>query len=366
MNVSYAEIPADQVLAPIIEGVTPFFPTTQVTMTCETVGAEIHYTLDGSEPTAESTLYESPITLSAQATVKAIAVKDGNISTIASKEFVMMTNVATIAEYKELAAGTEFGFTGNVTVTYVNGRYLYVKDETGSALIYGDTGTEFEFTQGQVLAPNWTAKTKNYNGLLEAETPANLVATNETVEVVPAEMQLNAISTENENEYIIVKNVAIGEPENKNFTITDADENTITGRTNFTNVTHPTDFTVNYDITCVVAEYNGTVQLYPTDYKVHVDPVLLEGVVFADGRNWATWYGDQDLALPEGVTAYVVTGISGDKATVEPLSYIPANVGVCCSTARLLTRLLRLCLTSPMLLPQLLATCSWALPRLRK
>ena len=46
--------------------------------------------------------------------------------------------------------------------------------------------------------------------------------------MVPAEMQLNAISTENENEYIIVKNVAIGEPDNKNFTITDADENTIT------------------------------------------------------------------------------------------------------------------------------------------
>ena len=141
-------------------------------------------------------------------------------------------------------------------------------------------------------------------------------------------MQLNAISTENENEYIIVKNVAIGEPDNKNFTITDADENTITGRTNFTNVTHPTDFTVNYDITCVVAEYNGTVQLYPTDYKVHVDPVLLEGVVFAEGRNWATWYGDQDLALPEGVTAYIVTDISGENATVEALDYIPANVGV--------------------------------------
>lgn len=314
--------------APVIDGENPFFPSTEVTITCAAEGAEIHYTLDGSEPTAQSSLYEAPITLTSETTVKAIAVKGEELSLVVTKEFKKKLAVATIAEYKELAAGTEFGFTGNVTVTYVNGRYLYVKDETGSALIYGDTGTEFEFTQGQVLAPNWTAKTKNYNGLLEAETPANLVATNETVEVVPAEMQLNAISTENENEYIIVKNVAIGEPVNKNFTITDADENTITGRTNFTNVTHPTDFTVNYDITCVVAEYNGTVQLYPTDYKVHVDPVLLEGVVFADGRNWATWYGDQDLALPEGVTAYVVTGISGDKATVEPLSYIPANVGV--------------------------------------
>lgn len=314
--------------APVIDGENPFFPSTEVTITCAAEGAEIHYTLDGSEPTAQSSLYEAPITLTSETTVKAIAVKGEELSLVVTKEFKKKLAVATIAEYKELAAGTEFGFTGNVTVTYVNGRYLYVKDETGSALIYGDTGTEFEFTQGQVLAPNWTAKTKNYNGLLEAETPANLVATNETVEVVPAEMQLNAISTENENEYIIVKNVAIGEPDNKNFTITDADENTITGRTNFTNVTHPTDFSVNYDITCVVAEYNGTVQLYPTDYKVHVDPVLLEGVVFAEGRNWATWYGDQDLALPEGVTAYIVTGISGDKATVEPLSYIPANVGV--------------------------------------
>lgn len=314
--------------APVIDGENPFFPSTEVTITCAAEGAEIHYTLDGSEPTAQSSLYEAPITLTSETTVKAIAVKGEELSLVVTKEFKKKLAVATIAEYKELAAGTEFGFTGNVTVTYVNGRYLYVKDETGSALIYGDTGTEFEFTQGQVLAPNWTAKTKNYNGLLEAETPANLIATNETVEVVPAEMQLNAISTDNENEYIIVKNVTIGEPDNKNFTITDADENTITGRTNFTNVTHPTDFTVNYDITCVVAEFNGTVQLYPTDYKVHVDPVLLEGVVFAEGRNWATWYGDQDLALPEGVTAYIVTDISGDKATVEPLSYIPANVGV--------------------------------------
>ena len=322
--------------APVIDGENPFFPSTEVTITCAAEGAEIHYTLDGSEPTAQSSLYEAPITLTSETTVKAIAVKGEELSLVVTKEFKKKLAVATIAEYKELAAGTEFGFTGNVTVTYVNGRYLYVKDETGSALIYGDTGTEFEFTQGQVLAPNWTAKTKNYNGLLEAETPANLIATNETVEVVPAEMQVNAISTDNENEYIIVKNVAIGEPDNKNFTITDADENTITGRTNFTNVTHPTDFTVNYDITCVVAEFNGTVQLYPTDYKVHVESVLLEGVVFAEGRNWATWYGDQDLALPAGVTAYIVTDISGENATVEALDYIPAETGVLlnCSAAK--------------------------------
>jgi hypothetical protein len=50
-------------------------------------GAEIRYTTDGSTPTAESTLYSEAITLSASATVKAIAIKDGTSSEVASKEF---------------------------------------------------------------------------------------------------------------------------------------------------------------------------------------------------------------------------------------------------------------------------------------
>ena len=327
---------APSLATPVIEGETPFFPTTSVTITCADEDAKIYYTLDGTDPTASGTEFTAPFTLDAEATVKAIAINGNEFSVIASKEFKMKPTVATIAEYKELESGTEFGFTGNVTVTYVNSRYLYVKDETGSALIYGDYGTVFEFTQGQVLEPNWTAKTKVYNGLLEAEKPANLAATNQTVEVVPTEMQVNDISTDNDNEYIIVKNVSITEPEEKNFTITDAENENITGRTNFANVEHPTDLTVNYDITCVVAEHNGTVQLYPTKYDVVVAPVVLTGVSFGEDRNWATWYGDQDLALPAGVTAYIVTDISGENATVEALDYIPAETGVLlnCSAAK--------------------------------
>jgi predicted histone-like DNA-binding protein len=72
--------------APTISGETPFNSSTEVTMTGPD-GAEIRYTTDGSTPTAESTLYSEAITLSASATVKAIAIKDGTSSEVASKEF---------------------------------------------------------------------------------------------------------------------------------------------------------------------------------------------------------------------------------------------------------------------------------------
>jgi hypothetical protein len=74
------------VTAPTISGTKPFADTTQVTLT-EPEGARAYYTTDGSTPTAESTLYTAPFTLSNTTTVKAIAIKDGVSSSVASKTF---------------------------------------------------------------------------------------------------------------------------------------------------------------------------------------------------------------------------------------------------------------------------------------
>ena len=50
----------------------------EITISCETEGASIYYTIDGTEPSAENgTLYEAPFTLAEDATVKAIAVAEG-------------------------------------------------------------------------------------------------------------------------------------------------------------------------------------------------------------------------------------------------------------------------------------------------
>ena len=77
---------AQTVTAPQISGTTPFAETTSVNIQAEQ-GAEIRYTTDGSTPTAESTLYSAPITLSNTAVVKAIAISGGQSSEVASKTF---------------------------------------------------------------------------------------------------------------------------------------------------------------------------------------------------------------------------------------------------------------------------------------
>ncbi|MBG9588227.1 DUF6359 domain-containing protein [Cytobacillus firmus] len=50
---------------------------TAVELSTSTDGAAIHYTVDGTEPTAESTVYSDPIVINEETTIKAVAVKDG-------------------------------------------------------------------------------------------------------------------------------------------------------------------------------------------------------------------------------------------------------------------------------------------------
>lgn len=69
----------DVVAAPVIspDASNTIAPGTQVTISCTTAGAAIHYTVDGTVPTSESAVYSTPITLTQSTTVKAIATKVG-------------------------------------------------------------------------------------------------------------------------------------------------------------------------------------------------------------------------------------------------------------------------------------------------
>lgn len=74
------------VTAPSFAGETQFEESTEVTISGP-ADATIHYTVDGSTPTAESAVYSEPLTFTETTTLKAIAVKDGVSSSVASRTF---------------------------------------------------------------------------------------------------------------------------------------------------------------------------------------------------------------------------------------------------------------------------------------
>jgi len=65
-----------------------FHQETQVSLDCATPGASLHYTLDGSAPTADSPRYTAPVTIRDTCTVAAISVLDGTASAVVTARFV--------------------------------------------------------------------------------------------------------------------------------------------------------------------------------------------------------------------------------------------------------------------------------------
>jgi hypothetical protein len=88
--------------------------TQNVTIECETDGATIHYTTDGSEPTTDSPVYSSAITLSEATTIKAIAVKEGWINSATAE--ATYTFIQTVATPTFTPAAGTYNSTQNVTI----------------------------------------------------------------------------------------------------------------------------------------------------------------------------------------------------------------------------------------------------------
>lgn len=65
---------------------------------------------------------------------------------------------------------------------------------------------------------------------------------------------------------------------------------------------------------------------FQASYTLTVSKIFND-VTFADGQNYATYYnGSEDMTLPEGLSAYLVTGTSGNSVVTSPVDYLPQNV----------------------------------------
>ncbi len=79
---------------PAISGQTPFYPSTTVSMSIVTDGADIVYTLDGEDPIGGDNTYTAPFTLTETTTVKARGFKGVKLGDIVTKEFVKATPIS--------------------------------------------------------------------------------------------------------------------------------------------------------------------------------------------------------------------------------------------------------------------------------
>ena len=165
----------EQVAAPTFTPAAGEYTAAQsVEIASATEGATIYYTVDGSDPTAESTAYTAAIAVGESMTIKAIAVKEGMTdSEIASAAYTINIpaepDFTTVAGLKALLGAESATFTGTLTdavVTFIAGTSdAVIKDATGSILYHKESG--HGLLQGQTISGDVIAEAVIYNGINE-------------------------------------------------------------------------------------------------------------------------------------------------------------------------------------------------------
>ena len=227
----------------------------------------------------------------------------------------------TCAEVYNMAKNDEV-LLNDLTVTYANGKNVYVKDETGSMLLYLPEAATW--AAGDVLS-GVEGTVDIYKNLYEVKPSAEQVAAVvATAGEAPAPVEMTAAPVAADmNKYVVLKNVSVSAasfPDNKNMDAT-IGEQTFILRNNFNaNIAFDTEKT--YDITGVVAVYNDNVQVYFISAEEVVDP-RMAGTYNIGGENadYATLSAAAADLRAKGLKGDVTLLICADIAEV-------ANVGL--------------------------------------
>ncbi len=240
------------VAAPTITPNGGNFATSQEVTLSHADGGTIYYTLNGIDPTTSSTPYSAPFTITETTTVKAIAVKDGVSSSVASATFNEV-GVATIADAYGKPQNSQFIFTGNAVVTFQNGNNLWIRDDSGSGLIFGSgVGS---YTKGDILKSGWTATNVVYNGIPEFTNPSGVSLLNQGSTVDP--LPLTTLTTGDVNKYASLSNVTISSASGNDY-YTEIGGTTFHLRNQYNLVTLTQGKT--YNVAGIVTLYNNAIQ----------------------------------------------------------------------------------------------------------
>ena len=219
--ITYTKESADFVASPTINGETEFEGSTEVTITGGE-GTTIYYTLDGTDPTtATPTSGATPLTftLDKSATVKAIAVKDGNSSDVASKTFTKVTFTdMTVADLHELTKDQAYVNLEikNGKVVYIDNRYstpnVFVRDGEKAIMFYS---TSLPFKENATVSGTVRVDYANYYGIHEVKSNSftnaeKLTITESDEEAQPIVVTIaDVLDLKYICDYVKIENVAI-------------------------------------------------------------------------------------------------------------------------------------------------------------
>ena len=172
----YKKVDPNAVVEPVFQlAAGEYYGTQSVEITCATTGAEIYYTLNGTDPTSASTKYTGAISIASTTTVKAIAVKGANSSAVVSATYTILTPLATMQEIFDKATdatqSVHIKFNDWVISGVVPGKdekpssNAYITDGSKGFIIYTKDGHGFNV--GDKLSGTVVCDLTRYNGSAE-------------------------------------------------------------------------------------------------------------------------------------------------------------------------------------------------------
>ncbi|MEP7214195.1 MAG: GH92 family glycosyl hydrolase [Acidobacteriota bacterium] len=164
-SVSTSSVFRDFSAVPVIAGSGRVFNTSAtVTLTSTSRNVTLHYTLDGTEPNAESPAYTAPFTMDKTTTVKAVVVRGGKVESLAAEAvFVKKPNdwaVKIASKYnRQYTGGGDEGLIDGIrgTLNFASGEWQGYQPQDFVATIDLQRETEIKSLGGEFLqnARSW-------------------------------------------------------------------------------------------------------------------------------------------------------------------------------------------------------------------
>lgn len=243
---------------------------TEVTLSCATGGATIHYQIDEESEQVYSA--ESPIVITKDCTIKAWATADGmdksdEVTAIYTVKKVI-TSIADAFARIELPTannGSSEVFTVGFepTITYVNGSNYYIFDGEKYGFVYSNKIQNG--AAAKKLVKGWDAVITYYNGYYEF-VPQGNVSTEAAEAVEPITVNSDYLTADNIFAYVKLNRVTFeaATPETKD---------SFNGKFEDTEINFYNSYTLGsveaglYNVTAIISTFNGDLQLQPTAYQ---------------------------------------------------------------------------------------------------